>query len=294
MTPFTKFRRAPTASWQEGDVAYLRPSELFTERETRELITTRLIDRYATGHPCVILKVLPDDRAVITTVSAYGSGAHNNNLVPWLAKKRRYGSQMTFFRSFEGSVCGSANFKPLQLIKGQTMPKPETSWLNINNVWAVPMSVLTSFTKSRYLLSMTPESLSDLRSDFVKRSPNYNPLWDFVPTPSSEKRGSTTTTMGRPRALPEAPVVTSCQRPTTTTNTTPAKIQSSHGIATPALRSQPTTTKAPAPSPTAAPQSFSWAKIASQAVVASKPKADTVPRQRMSLVQQTPWVKATA
>ena len=72
-------------SWLEGDIAFLKDHHAFNDRATRELISSGIIHERATGHPCVILKMLPGARAVITTVSAHGSGDYNNNLAPWLA-----------------------------------------------------------------------------------------------------------------------------------------------------------------------------------------------------------------
>jgi hypothetical protein len=144
-------------TWQEGDIAYLKPHECFSEHDYRELIGSRFMHPGATGHPCIILKILPAAQVVITTVSAYGSGDHNHNRAPWLAKAA-YSRDKKYFRLFEGSTPSSTALKPLSLAPGQQMPKPKASWLLIKNVYTVPLSVISRFTKpgKGVFLKMTP------------------------------------------------------------------------------------------------------------------------------------------
>jgi hypothetical protein len=286
----------PSNTWQEGDIAYLQLHELFNDSDYYELIESGTMPPGATGHPCVILKVLPGARVVITTVSAYGSGAYNNNRAPWIAM-RCYSKDQLFFRSFRGSICSSRKNKPLQLIPGQQMPKPETSWLHIKNVYSVPLSVISRFTKPRngQLLKMAPSSLADLRSDIAKRSPYYNPDWQLVDTPSSIKRGSTTTTQRQPRALPEPPAVTSTtyKRPTVIPITPPKQPQCSPGTG-PMLQSQPpNTTPASSTQAAAQPKQISWATVASKAV-APKPTGSIALHRSTSKVNRISMVKACA
>ncbi|KAH8903408.1 hypothetical protein BR93DRAFT_864049, partial [Coniochaeta sp. PMI_546] len=162
------------STWQEGDIAFLKDWKQYISHDYDELIGSGYIHPGATNHPCIILKKLPEGRVVITTVSAYGSGVHNHHAAPWL-EKRCYARDERLFRSFEGSQCGGNGLKPLQLIPGQTMPKPKTSWLNIRNVYNVPLAVIGRFTKPRnwVLLKMAPSSLANLRLDIALRSPNY-------------------------------------------------------------------------------------------------------------------------
>ncbi|OIW26638.1 hypothetical protein CONLIGDRAFT_672160 [Coniochaeta ligniaria NRRL 30616] len=288
--------KMPATTWQEGDIAFLNDSERYNNREYDELIDSGYMHPGATGHPCIILKMLPGDRVVVTTISAYGSGVHNQHAAPWISK-RCYSKDERFFRSFQGSECSRNNLKPLQLIPGQEMPKPETSWLFIKNVYDVPLSVIGRFTKpcNKVLLKMTPESLADLRLDIASRSPNYDSRWGFVDTRECIKKGSTSTTKGQPRAMLEAPAATSCERPTAsnTINAPPAWTQRCHGSA-PMLRTPPTTIRVS--STQAAPfKSCSWAAIASKPV-APKPKPSTAPRRTTFVLKRTttPWVKALA
>lgn len=285
------------ASWQEGDIAYLKCHECFSDGDYRELIASGAISEGATGHPCIILKVLPGPRVVITTISAYGSGDHNNNCAPWIAM-RCYSQEKWFFRSFQGSVCGN-NYKPLQLIPGQKMPKPETSWLFIKNVYSVPLSVIGRFTKPRdgQLLKMTPRSLADLQSDIAKRSPNYNPCWQLVDTAAPSKKSSTNTTRRQPQSLSEAAMIASatCMRPavnTTTPIAPPKQAQCSLGAGS-TLRSAPRSAPASSRQTPAQPNPISWAAVASKPV-AAKPTGNLIPRRTTSMMHRDRMVKATA
>lgn len=256
----------PATTWQEGDIAYLKPHTDFDRLAHKELITSNRMNPGATGHPCVILKVLPGDRIVVTTISAYGSGDHNNHAAPWISK-RCYSRDQWWFRSFKGSECSNNNLKPLQLIPGQAMPKPKTSWLFIKNVYDVPLSVIGRFTKPRNgkLLKMAPDSLADLRKDIASRSPYYKSHWGFVNTPSHMKRGSTTANWRKPRALPEAPALTSHKRPTATitTDRPPTQAHPRNGSA-PMRQSHSTTAPATLCGPETPLKPRSWANIATK------------------------------
>jgi hypothetical protein len=214
-------------TWKEGDIAFLKSKTEFTECETRELIFAT--DRYgkiqsgvmsagATGHPCIILKVLPNSRVVITTISAYGSTDANNNSAPWLAK-RTYAPKQHLFRSFEGSVCSSPHQQPLRLMPGQSMPKPKASWLLIDRVVNVPLSVIGTFTKPGWgvLLQMAPDSLAHLQADIIKSTPRHNHKWLLRHNENKRPRAHSDTANKRPRThLDTARVTTNTNKPSTT------------------------------------------------------------------------------
>jgi hypothetical protein len=170
----------PRRTWQEGDIAFFSGADFFSEAAYSELIESRYMHKEATGHPCIVLKLLPGDRAVITNVSAFGSSKINDYKAPWETsggEKHKY-----LYRSFQGCQRSNETYQPLRLLPGQSFPKPRTSWVDIRKVWEVPVSVLGRFTKSRVLLKMAPDSLQELRADIAKRSRKYCSSWDFVPT----------------------------------------------------------------------------------------------------------------
>lgn len=306
-TRATRTATGTSRSWQEGDVAFLSQGRFYLakypDHEYSKLIKSGVLDEEATGHPCIILKLLPHDRVVVTTVSAFGSGNYNKNKAPW-KHLRCYMGRQALFRSFQGCELASRTTKPLKLLPGHQWPKPETSWVNIRSVWAVPMSALGSFTKSKQLLVMTPESLDELRCDVAKRSTNYDPCWNFPGdikgTPTSPVQNwSGITNNGQPRPMPEAPVTTSCWSPTlntscwrptvnTTTNPLPARTQVHQGTTTSTLQSHTVTVKTPALSTGAPPpKPISWASIAAKSAPGIAPR-------RTTSVKRTPWVKQKA
>jgi len=283
-------------TWLEGDIAFLKDYQTFNDRDTRELISSGIIHERATGHPCIILKMLPGARAVVTTVSAHGSGDYNNNLAPWLAI-RSCAMDRPFFRSFQGSVCSSNRFKPLQLIPGQSMPKPKTSWVNIKNVYNVPLSVIGRFTKPRYrvILKMAPDSLADLQMDIAKRCPCYSPRWQLADTQSCSDKRPMIATRELLSALPEADAValitTKMRAASIVAPVLPQKQQAQYSGQS--GRGQPITTPpVPVTQAAARPKQLSWASVASTPV-ANKPTSGAL-RRSTSRISRPRMVKATA
>ncbi|KAK3990687.1 hypothetical protein QBC44DRAFT_238411 [Cladorrhinum sp. PSN332] len=184
----------PKGVWEEGDIAYLRPSDEYTAEETAELIRAPTGHRHghiparATGHPVIILsRTAPtSSHVLVSTVSAYGSGdlASGRYVAPW-NNPRQHRYKPDSFRSFEGCELyrgrGPASRPALRLRKGSQFPKPETSWVNVQNAYVVPVSVLGIFTKARkgrsvVLLQMEQESLSEFRDDMARRCPSWDHL----------------------------------------------------------------------------------------------------------------------
>ncbi|KAK4464707.1 hypothetical protein QBC42DRAFT_151637, partial [Cladorrhinum samala] len=164
--------------WQEGDIAYLRPSAEYDQKEYDELIQARPGQRYghlppkAAGHPVIILRRLSptSSHVLVTPVSAYSSGPYNDFLAPWKQPCHRR-KRPADFRSFEGSEqyrC-SLNLPTIRLRDGGAMPKPRTSWVNIQSAFVVPLSVIGTFIKSHRHLQLDGASLQELRSDMSAR-----------------------------------------------------------------------------------------------------------------------------
>ncbi|KAK1755579.1 hypothetical protein QBC47DRAFT_300208, partial [Echria macrotheca] len=149
------------------DIAWLDKATNFGAAERQELLDAApgfprgYLPERATGHPVIVLKRLSgaSTHVAITTVSAYSSGPANNNLAPW--KQRCHRSKKAFdFRSFAGSE-SSTNRPLLHLGKG-LWGKPQTSWVYIQSVYVVPLSVLSPYHRSNVHLQMAPASLNDL------------------------------------------------------------------------------------------------------------------------------------
>jgi hypothetical protein len=160
------FFRSLQENWKEGEIAFMKPWNLFTQQDTEGLIDTGYLDAGATGHPVIILRrhSMDSTHVMVTLVSSFGSGRHNNFLAPWRQSKYSWVAP-NYIRSFKGSPRYDAQKNHLNLKDGRNMPKYTTSWVNIQNVWVVPISVLQNFDKSDVRLCMTTESLADLRRD---------------------------------------------------------------------------------------------------------------------------------
>ncbi|KAK4233997.1 hypothetical protein C8A03DRAFT_19029 [Achaetomium macrosporum] len=161
--------------WREGDIAFLMPSAEFSSADYDALIRPSPGAQYgyvppkATGHPVISVRRLSErsTHVLITPVSAYSSGPANDYLAPW---KQVYHSRKNprDFRAFHGSERPSDEFPPLFLEKGAAIPKPRTSWVHIQSLWVVPLTVLKRFTKSRQLLRVRADSLDDLRRHMAR------------------------------------------------------------------------------------------------------------------------------
>ncbi|KAI1272873.1 hypothetical protein F5Y07DRAFT_412156 [Xylaria sp. FL0933] len=162
-----------THEWQPGDIAFLKPAERFSKTERKELIDSGRVREKATGHPVIILGRSNDPRGyVVTTVSAYNSGDHNNYLPPW-KQERHKTKDINGFRAFEGSVKPNNNFRHLSLEGGKSWPKPKTSWVFIHFRSTVPASTLIKYDKPKSQLRMTPESLQDLLDQVQAKPKNF-------------------------------------------------------------------------------------------------------------------------
>lgn len=238
-------RRAKTRDWQEGEIAYLKSSEFYSSDDWRKLEINPERPFRASNHPVIILKkgkpTTDGQFYLVTTVSAYSSDAENNYLPPWCQRHHRYKNR-TDFRSLSGCELVNDKRKPLYLEPGQSMPKPQASWVYIQSVHIVPAGVLGFFTKSPVQLRVTPESLQDLVGHMKERCA----VW----TESvQDKRicASDNPSEGVQQVLP--PQIEVIAAPTKATPPTAAEVA-----------------KTPAPEPKAGPASIahkrSWASIA--------------------------------
>ncbi|KAK4107890.1 hypothetical protein N656DRAFT_681361, partial [Canariomyces notabilis] len=158
---------------QQGDIAFLMPAEAFSAPDYNDLLAKppgrgcrAYIPTLATGHPVIVLQRAAN-HVLITPVPAYKSGPHNNYLAPWKPIYQQSKNTLDF-RSFSGSELSSHDRPPLFLESG-SMPKPKTSWVNIQSVWVVSLSVIGRFTKSRQLLRVREDSLSSLREHMAEK-----------------------------------------------------------------------------------------------------------------------------
>ncbi|KAI0813157.1 hypothetical protein GGR55DRAFT_639489 [Xylaria sp. FL0064] len=155
-----------THEWQPGDIAFLKQAERFSNAERKELLDSGRVREKATGHPVIILGRSDDSRGyVVTTVSAYNSGDHNNYLPPWKQETHK-SKDINGFRAFEGSVKPNNSFQHLCLEGGK-------SWVYIHYQSTVPASTLINYDKPRCQLRMTPESLQDLLDHVPAKPKNF-------------------------------------------------------------------------------------------------------------------------
>ncbi|KAH8888413.1 hypothetical protein GQ53DRAFT_238664 [Thozetella sp. PMI_491] len=164
------WQRRDMARWKTGDIAYLRRWETFNSSELTTLINSGYMPPKATNHPVIILERRSgkSTHALITPVSAY-SAENFNGLAPW-NQPAHWRKDRRDFRSFVGSE-RSTSRKLLYLEEGKSMPKPQASWVNIQSVWVVPVTVLGVFTKSREgHLRVSQDSLDDLTMHMRERS----------------------------------------------------------------------------------------------------------------------------
>ncbi|KAI1387514.1 uncharacterized protein F4822DRAFT_430262 [Hypoxylon trugodes] len=168
--------RQATSGWRDGDIAFLKSVDEFSQSEYDALIKSGYIREGATKHPVIILEHSDDSRYyLVTTVSAYSSGDHNGHLPPW---KQVYHQkkQPKAFRAFHGSERPDRSKGFLQLAEGGHFPKPKTSWVYTRNIFVVPATTLKGFDKTTERLRMTQESLTDLLSD-MGRNWNFYSRW---------------------------------------------------------------------------------------------------------------------
>ena len=142
-------------------------------QDYHSLVESGYIWEQTTGHPVIVVE-RNATHAIVTPVTAFGSGEYNDNLAPWKRNSRAFASKkLQFYRSFLGSELppkagNSPSLPPLRLKPGQSMPKPATSWVYIGNVYTVPLTALCEFTKTRgTLLEMTEDSLRSLKTQMA-------------------------------------------------------------------------------------------------------------------------------
>ncbi|GAW14267.1 hypothetical protein ANO14919_036670 [Xylariales sp. No.14919] len=159
-----------TTHWRLGDIAFFKPAERFSQIERAELLESGRIHESATGHPVIILDRSSDSQYyIVTTVSAYGAGEHNDYLPPW---KQPFHTRKDIngFRAFEGSARPNNERQYLRLVDGNVWPKIKTSWVYIHNALLVLASTLINYDKPRCQLRMASESLQDLLNHIKARS----------------------------------------------------------------------------------------------------------------------------
>ncbi|KAK4034753.1 hypothetical protein C8A01DRAFT_18512 [Parachaetomium inaequale] len=200
----SKMPRCPR--WREGDIAFLRHERDFSCQERAELLRG-YIPELATNHPVIVLRRLSErsTHVLITTVSAYAS-ERNQGLPPW---RQRYHQEKRAldFRSFEGTERVSDHYPPLFLQPGQAMPKPQTSWVHIQSVWAVPITVLKVFTKTRTPLSMRPDSLDELRRHMAAKCRGWRDAQRALAAAERALSGPATHTLAVLAATPHSAAV---------------------------------------------------------------------------------------
>lgn len=166
------------SDWQEGDIAFLKQSRTFSDEDYSALIQSGHLQDKATGHPVIVLR-RPSPRSthmLVTTVSAFSSDEANNWLAPWEQEVHHWKHRLDF-RSFEGTERSSREHAALQLEGARSMPKPRGSWVYIQNVYLVPVTVVGLFNKVQGpKLRVTRASLKDLRSHLSTRNANVAQL----------------------------------------------------------------------------------------------------------------------
>ncbi|KAK0702070.1 hypothetical protein B0T26DRAFT_866153 [Lasiosphaeria miniovina] len=217
-----RFDQRRPDNWKEGDVAFLLPASSFSAEDHNNLIAGGYMAEKATGHPVIILKRISGQSThiLVTPVSAYSSGDFNNFLPPWrqICHSRK---KPRDFRSFDGCERSNSDYPPLFLEGGMSMPKPQASWVNIQSVWSVPLTVIGRFHKSRDHLRVRHASLDSLRAHMARRCALWcesnrrlvaaepRPAHPFSPSPTSTTTATTPATRAAPAtpATPAAPAV---------------------------------------------------------------------------------------
>ncbi|KAI1814870.1 hypothetical protein GGS20DRAFT_597600 [Poronia punctata] len=170
--------RAPVVTdWCDGEIAFLKQAGRFNTAEREDLLDGKApyqMDARATGHPVIVL-ARSTGRYLIATVSAFSSSEADGYRAPWKKSAHKYKGRDSF-RAFEGSERPNDRHDFLRLRDGGAWPKPKTSWVQVNNVYLVPSSVLIRFTKSPDPLFMDLASLKDLTSYMAVRSGRYRQL----------------------------------------------------------------------------------------------------------------------
>lgn len=156
-------------NWQDGEIAFLKSHETFLNKDHRDLVASGYLPRGATNHPVIILQAGPD-RAIVTTVSAYNSGADTNFLPPWRMFAHR-DKHYDDFHAFVGTkLPPRSTHDHLRLCNpGAKMNKPQASWVYIKSFFTVPYSVLIPWNRVPQQLRVSKESLMQLRADIQRK-----------------------------------------------------------------------------------------------------------------------------
>lgn len=175
--------RQPPA-WRDRDIAFLKPKTALSGHQLRAI--AHIPDEVAC-HPVIILKLsLDGSRAMVTTVSAYGS-RHGSTHMPWQARSRKD----HVFRAFVGTPRPREQ-RPCPFLALEpgcgAFAYPDRSWVNAKTVWCVPVSSLGAYRKAqttsgRRCLKITAASLADLKLHIEEVSPQFkSELANFIET----------------------------------------------------------------------------------------------------------------
>lgn len=172
---FTMYRHSSYQSgtakhiWQDGDIAFLKNYKTFLEKDHRDLIASGYLHRGATNHPVILLQA-GSGRAIVTTVTAFNSGAETNFCPPWRMPVHRH-KHLDDFHAFTGTeLPPNSRHSHLQLCDpGAKMNKPQASWVYIKHFFTVPYTVLLRWNKVPQQLAVSKESLTQLRADIERK-----------------------------------------------------------------------------------------------------------------------------
>lgn len=206
-------------NWKVGQVAFFGQREFLKDTDAA---ATACLPPQAFGHPAIILRISEETGyALVTNITAFGSGPHNNFLPPWdhpfHCHKPRH-----LIRSFEGTERPPARGKGPQapflcLREGKMMPKKKTSWVYIRWSYITPISALVTFDKSAYRLELTEASLNALIDDMTQSS-HFVANW-ADPRVAESRVAMTTTKSGATKKA--MPLATKKTAPVTTTTNPP-------------------------------------------------------------------------
>lgn len=160
---------AARRTWKDGDIAFLKNYENFREKDHRDLIASGYLHQGATNHPVIILQAGPG-RAIVTTVTAFNSGAETNFCPPWRMPAHQH-KYLDDFHAFTGTeLPPNSSHAHLQLCNpGAKMNKPQASWVYIKHFFTVPYTVLLRWNKVSQQLAVSEESLTQLRADIQRK-----------------------------------------------------------------------------------------------------------------------------
>ncbi|KAK8038875.1 hypothetical protein PG993_007286 [Apiospora rasikravindrae] len=157
--------------WQRRDIASLK-----TQEELEAKCQDVTLWSGATGHPCIIMDLAPNgSHALVTAVSSFRSGPHNNYLPPW-KQSWHQGKDPDWFRSFAGTEQHSGSSRNLLYLEGgRQFPKPRTAWVYAGWVHLVPIGALKPFkTADKCELRLEMQSWIDLTLESRQGSPPFS------------------------------------------------------------------------------------------------------------------------